>query len=333
MLALLPLILLPCLPGDPPPTLASKPLLEEDAQVVRLAASEKGATLLLATAKGHVAAWNVAKVTQLWRNEPGGWTDHREARSEQDPPFVRALEVGDKFAFLCRTLPIVSVHSLDVATGKETSNYMSIPDIGVGVVAIRCDPRDRWAWLACESGRLARHIPNGGSRAYNFRSVPNKPRSLAYDADASLVAVGGADGTVRFANASSATVDDEKVLKGPDSALTALDFAAKGTLLLGGSENGEMTIWTVATGKPRPALKVGDAAVKHLLVHPKGKWFVTGDAAGSVKVWSVDKGELLATLACDGAIGVRALAFVDGGKQLAGAMGGKTVVTWDVAKL
>src|SRR5688572_12242503 len=156
MLALLLSLLLPFLSGDPPPTLASKPLLEEDAQIVRLAANEKGQTLLLATSKGNVAAWSVAKATQLWRNEPGGYADHHEAASEQDAPFVRVLEVGDKFAFLTRSQPMPVVSSLEVATGKERS-YMTLPRMNVGIAGIRCDPRDRWAWVATEDGALARY--------------------------------------------------------------------------------------------------------------------------------------------------------------------------------
>jgi WD40 repeat protein len=211
---------------------------------------------------------------------------------------------------------------------------MLVPDPAVQIVGLCCDPRDRWAWMALENGVLARYAPNAGKQSYSSRPLKGvKLRSLAYDADASLIAAGGADGTIRFVNASSASVDDDKVFKGPETALIAMDFANKGALLLAATDKGDVLVWNVATGKLRQTLHASDAALRQVLVHPKNKWFATGDATGSVKLWSVDKGEPVATLTADGASKVFALVFLDGAKSLAGAVGGKSVVVWDVAKL
>jgi WD40 repeat protein len=316
-----------------PITLAAKPLAECEGKVVRLAANEKGLTLLIATEQGNVAAWDVAKPAFTWRNAPGGLNNHSPAATEKDVPFLRALGVGDKFAFLGRGLP--SPFSLDVATGKESSNYMAlVSDPSVQIVALCCDSRDRWTWMAFENGVLARFVPNGGSAAYNRVELKNVHiGSLAYDADATLIAAGGGDGSIHFVNASSAKLDEAKVFKGTEAELVAMDFANNGALLLGANVKGDVCVWNVATGKVRQTVHASDAPLRKLIVHPKNKWFVTGDSSGVVKVWSLEKGALLATLTAEGATAVLDLAFIDGAKSLAGAVGGKNVVVWDVSKL
>lgn len=329
------LLALPLL-GAPPEAKAiteipSKTLVECDSAPVCLATNEKGTALLVATEHGHVTAWNFAKAAFSWRNEPGGSNDHHNATSSMDVPYPRALAVGDKFAFFGRGLPLPS--SLDVATGKETDDYLMLGAPGDQIVGLTCDPKDRWAWLALDSGVLVRYAPNSKT-SYSRRSLKDvKVRSLAYDADASLVAAGSTTGTIHFVNASSANIDDDKLFKGPESPVTTLDFANKGALLLAGNEKGDVFVWTVATGKQKQAVKVGDAALTRVVVHPKNRWFVTGDASGLVKAWSLDKGEHVATFKADGATKVLDLEFVDGGKTLVGALGGRSIVMWDVAKL
>lgn len=320
------LLVLPLL-SAPPETkaiveLAGKPLLECDTKVLLIAANEKGTLLLVGTEQGEVGAWNVTKSAFAWRNPP----------LHALGTLMRGLGVGDKFAFVSRGEP--SASAIDVATGKETSGYMALQlDLSVPMVDLRCDPKDRWVWIAFENGVLGRLTP-GSPSAYSRRSLKDvKVSSIAYDADASLVAVGSAKGTIHFVNSSSANVDDDKVFKGPESPVGSLDFASKGTLLLAGNEKGEVVVWTVATGKQKQTVKTGDAALTRIVVHPKNKWFATGDATGLVKAWSVDKGEPLATFKADGAVKVFDLEFVDGGKSLVGALGGKSIVTWDVSKL
>lgn len=52
-----------------------------------------------------------------------------------------------------------------------------------------------------------------------------------------------------------------------------------------------------------------------------------------MKAWSVDKGEPTGTFKADGAVKVFDLEFVDNGKSLVGAVGGTSIVVWDVSKL
>ena len=161
----------------------------------------------------------------------------------------------------------------------------------------------------------------------------SRPRCATLDADLGTLAIGCADGSVHFADMSSAKIDEDKVLKGGGAPLTAIGFANKGMLLVTGNEKGELTVWHVPTGKVKHTIAASEGAITAIAIHPKGKWFASGDAKGVVKLWSLDKGELITTLSADGATKVQGLVFLDGGKSLAGALGGKSVAVWDVAKL
>lgn len=327
-------VLLLGLAGDKTPvTIAAKPLFECEAKVVRLASDPKGSVVCAALAPGNVCCWSLAKSAFAWKTEPQGFTDHSPADSEKHPAFVRALDVGEKTAFFCVGTPVP--HSVDLASdGKVNTNYISNPSgMAEEIVGVTCDARDRWTWTGWANGQLVRCIPNGGSGSYNMRALKGaRLRCLAYDGETTVLAAGCDDGKIRFVDASSANVDDDKVLPG-EGKLVAMAFANKGTTLLAASESGDVVAWNVATKKPRFTLRASDAAIRAIIVHPKQKWFATGDALGAVKVWAIDKGAPIGTLNADGASKVHGLAFADGGKALAGALGGKTVVAWDVSKL
>lgn len=332
MLPTLILCLSPLFALDAKPILdvPSKALFECDSTVLRVAANDKGVALVAATDKGEVVCWNTTKSLFTWRNPAGGGSDMGAAVHES-VLIPRALDVGDEVAFLGSGVP--RPVSLDMEKGKESSGYMLLADPSAVIVELCCDPKDRWAWMGLSSGTIVRYVPGGGSQ-YSRRSIAGITiTALANDADASLLAVGCSKGTIHFANSSSANLVDDKVLKGPEIALKALHFASKGTVLLAGNEKGDVLVWNVGTGKVRQTVHASDAAITRIVVHPKNKWFVTGDAAGVVKKWTLDDGAHSATFTCEGATTVHDLEFANGGKTLVGALGGKSVVAWDVSKL
>lgn len=309
-------------------------IAECEMPIVCIASDEKGANLLVATERRDARLWSVAKGAFVWQTEPFDRKSTADDISKKVQFSVRALDLSSKYALVATGM--AAPECFAVTDGKSTGGFITLSlDFEKRPVAALCDPRDRWVWVIIENGVIARYAPTDGVRSYSKRTMKDgsQPRCATLDADLGTLAIGCADGSVHFADMSSAKIDEDKVLKGSGSPLVDLEFANKGVLLVTGSEKGELTLWHVPTGKAKQTITASEAALTALAISPKGKFVATGDAKGVVKLWSLDKLEPLMTLPADGATKVQGLVFLDAGKSLAGALGGKSVVVWDVAKL
>lgn len=295
----------------------------------RIAADDKGALLCVATDAGELRAWDLAQAKFVHTLAPPG---AKEQLVDEATHMRRAreLEFGGKHLFVARG--IAGVESFELPSWKQAPGYLAASfDPATPVVGLECDPRDKWAWLALADGVLMRYVPGAGSGVYSRRKLENvKLGALACDWDASLLAAGCADGSIRFVNTSSASVDDDKKLEPSKAAITALEFAAKGTILVVAAADKSLRTWNVGPGKMRHTLAENASVVRRLFVDAKGKLVAAGDDAGSVNVWSLETGKLRATFTRPGAGPVGGLALVAKGKTLAVADGGTNVVLWDM---
>lgn len=295
-----------------------------ESAITHAAVDAAGDLLVVATAKGEVRAWDLAKGEFVWtlsRKELGGV-----------PIGTRGLAVGQKFALWTESIP--APKTLDLRDGTITTSHMLLGIMADDKVAtpigLTLDAKDRWCWLALREGRVVRYTP-GSSAAYNARAVEGALlTAIAGDGDMS-VALGCEDGAIRFVNASSAEVDEKKVLREHTTAITALAFVGKAGPLVSGSKDGEMRVWNLSAGKPKARWKVSELAPLRIAVHPKGKWTVTGDEGGSLKAWGLEKGEEIGTFPPDSGKATTAVIFIDGGKQLIASRGGTSMQLFDVS--
>lgn len=312
-------------PASAPVPSAPRVVADCGAPITHAAVDATGSTLVVALASGELRAWNLAKDEFTWTSPP----------PERDPmPALspNGLAVGQKYAIWTPMTP--APRSVDLRKGASPTEHMLI---GVGdkgpfqAVGLTCDPKDRWAWLAFREGVVVRYTP-GAANAYNRRAIEGAvPTSIAGDGD-ETIAVGCEDGSIRFVGASSADVDEKKVLREHAAAVTALAFAGKSGSLVSGAKDGAVIVWNVANGKTKARLAAGEHAVRALAVHPKGKWAAIGDTTGAVKVLGIEKGDVLLDLPTEAGKPVAALLLVDGGKGLAIARGGNDVRIHDASK-
>ena len=87
------------------------------------------------------------------------------------------------------------------------------------------------------------------------------------------------------------------------------------------SDEGELRLWEVATGKTFANPTAGDGMVMSIVFSPDGTKLASANQIGTVDVWEVATGKKLATIATGGAIspfpGSHSLAFSPDGKKLA----------------
>ncbi len=203
--------------------------------------------------------------------------------------------------------------------------------LGASAGAILMDPKDRWVWLGSSDGSVARlkiDSINGWSR----RAVKNRGvTALAVDPKGNDLAIGGADGTVRFVGNKSCSIDEKAVFEGHKSAVTVLAWHPKGKMIASADGGGQILLRDRRSGKLRRALAVTGQEVTCLIYHPKGTWIAAGDGSGSVWIWSPKNGTLLAkTTIGDGTMKVTGLVVLDKGKRLIASVD-KSLYSMDVA--
>ena len=115
-------------------------------------------------------------------------------------------------------------------------------------------------------------------------------------------------------------------------AVSAAAFSPDGKTLAAVTEDLEVKLWEVATGKEQTTLKGRMTADAWCAVFsPDGKWLATGNADGTINLWDVTTGKQRASFKGH-TESVYALAYSADGKVMASGSKDKTIKLWDVAK-
>ncbi len=283
-----------------------------EARIVRMAVSDDEKTLVTADRDGFVQAWDLAKGESLWIVETA-------------PAPIAALDVGED---------LVAFHH-----GMTTAGFLKLEDgeaeQGIGgttaMHASRClaiDPKDRWVWVGTDTGGLTRLTP-GNVHGWSNRGLDNgKVTCLAMDAKGKTLAAGGEDGTVRFVDAKSASVDDKRILD-LGSPVVALAIDPKGKSIAAATKNGQVQVWKTKGKKAELTLGEESSGIQAVAFHPKGTQIVTGGSDGKITFWDSKKGTVLGELQVTR--DVVAVAFVDKGEGLLVATESESVGLWDLS--
>jgi WD40 repeat protein len=121
---------------------------------------------------------------------------------------------------------------------------------------------------------------------------------------------GGMTATIRGNTVVLRTPEERSVLQGHRARVLDAAFSPDGTLLATGSKDGDVRLWTIATGDSRPLTH--NSAVRAVAFSPDGRWLVT--AAGRVGLWDPDNGLVVRLQGHDGP--VTAIAFDPSGRNI-----------------
>jgi len=320
-MACLHLLAVPCLllTLQDTPSVPRRVLVEHTVPFQDAALAPDGKVLVALDRSGGLRAWELGTGTLLWKVQAAVGPGCR-------------IDVGGERIVVMPGLAVARSYALeDGEEGKDVAG----PNAADVATCVAADDRDRWAWIGTETGVLTRVIPReqGG---WSTRPVRNGGVTcLAQDPRGKVLAVGGRDGTVRFVNPSSASVDDRKVFEGRAVAIAALAFDGKGTSLVAGDANGGLRLWVGNSGKSRWVVEGRGAAVTSLAFQPRGKWIAVGYANGVLELRDPEAGELRATLSPEGPDGVVKLIAadeLDKGKTLVVSLG-KQLALWDLAQV
>jgi hypothetical protein len=299
----------------PAPAVSVRTIAATSSPVKRFALDEKQTRIALLTVDEQISLVQRANDKPVW------------SHANENP----SIDIAIGGEFVIAGMTIASYSAFELESGRPVT-AVGAPDVFAASTCVAVDPKGRWVWLGSEKDALQR-VTAADAWAWSRRGLSHGgSTAMALSADGDLLAVAGADRTLRFVNSKSAQVDDKKVFEGLESPALTLAFDSKSALLASTGEDKVVRIWAVASGKTKAKLVGHEGIVRALAFDPKGR-LAAGDEKGVVKIWSVDKGEVLFELPNAGGGAVTDLEFVDKGKALLGACGVNGLLLWDLSKL
>ena len=172
------------------------------------------------------------------------------------------------------------------------------------------------SWVALLNGSEPRLLQNN-----------TNPLSLAFNADGSRLAVGGADGSINlWALETGTTVG---TLGGHTGAVNAL--AAQGDRLASGGADGSVRLWNWTTGAAETPLAGHTGAVTALSFGANGARLASGSADGTIRLWHLDDPGAAADVLQSGPI--RDLSFAGESHTLLSTGADQNVQVWSLDAL
>lgn len=229
---------------------------------------------------------------------------------------TRARPRPDVSAIVLDSRTLGTVATLAGQSGIVASAAFS----GDGARLATASPEGVWLWDLASSRELRRWP--GGRAA----------RGVSLSRDGALVAAGYAPspsdrgaGLLIWPAPAVAGADRPPIMTSSVAA-TVVAFAAGGTRIVSGDDEGLVRVWDVGSGRPVATLRGHDAAVQSLAVSPDGHRLASAGADRTVRIWNLDTGELLLTLRVGAS--VQSVAFSADGERLAAGILGGPIRVW-----
>lgn len=253
----------------------------------------------LAVLKGHTAGvWDVAfspdgktiasgsvdNTLRLWNVSQA-----RLLRTMQGHPFPVLRVV---YAYNGATLLTGSTDGLlrgwDVASGRLTRTYEGHTGWITGLDVAR---DGRWYASSAEDSTVRLWRPSNRTSEEIIDEGMTGVRSVVFAPDASAIAWGEGDGTVRVRTLSGIW---RGALKMGSQPCRSLQFSPDGELLASGMEDGLIRIWRMDDGTLLQTLYGHTGAINGLAFSLEGGWLVSASQDGTLRLWRFENGSFLA---------------------------------------
>ena len=118
-------------------------------------------------------------------------------------------------------------------------------------------------------------------------------------------------------------------LIGHSNEVYSVAISPDGQILVSGSVDKKIKLWSMPDGKPLKTLPAHQDKVMSVAISPDGRIIASGSKDGSIKLWNLKTGQLLRALSGHSEY-VLSVAFSPDGQTIATSSADKTVKLWDV---
>ena len=297
------------------------PLVGNQDWVLALAFSPTGSTLASGARDGSVRLWDL-RTLPATPTTLGGLAG--EVRSLAFSPDGQSLAAGGDD-------PAVSVWAMPTPSVPATIAL----DRAVSIDVVAFDPDGQLhamgsgsdqALLLWEPGEEVAPVSLTGSQ--NWRAA-----SAAFDAEGTMLAVGGGDGSVRLWDVTEPTAPPD-VLRIPDprAVIASVAFDARGRYLAGVSHaDGGVWLWEPEASSEPTFLRGHENVATAVLFSPDSRMLASGSGDKTVRLWDMAEPSVPAVLRGH-TDAVRSVAFRPAGNALASGGRDGTVRLWDLAR-
>lgn len=293
------------------------------AQVI--AVSRDGKTLAIATAKGDVRLWDIAKAKEQSTFHVG--------HSTNEAINAMAFSPDDK------TLAIAGLKGRmeiwDVATGKRVVNCVGH---GISVARIQFSPDGKTLYSGGNDGTQREAI--GNIRVWDAETGKEKAllkghrgaiNGLSLSADGKVLASACFMGDIKIWNTETLKDINATANNGPVRIIYSAAISPDGKRLLTGGQNTKVTVWDVASLLPVGEFEGHKATIARVAFSPDGKLAVSEDTLQRISIWDPKTFREFDQFPFAGVFGC---AITPDSKMLIGcSKKDGAVQTWDLVKL
>ncbi|MFT5200117.1 MAG: hypothetical protein ACI87O_002791 [Planctomycetota bacterium] len=321
-------LVLQAAPKAPAPTT----LFTDKSPLVNMIASLPGDTIFAQT-WSSVTAFKRKDGSELWKSgrivleiQEGPVPKKADFAKRLPAPMLAA---SSKHLFVGTNTMLPSFQSYDLETGEKGTSQGGT-DFKKHATCMLTNKNGTYVYFGIENIGVSR-MGVGNVDDWSRRGTDNGGVTcFALDKKEKVIAMGGSDGSVRYINFTSASLDKKKHHKTGMGPISAIRFAKKGKSVLVGNEKGEVQVLNTSKGKQLLTLEGPNSAVRWIRVQAKNKWAVVGYANGKLRFFELKKGtQLLELEHPEAKLGIVGLALGDKDQTLLSA-GGKTVLSWDL---
>jgi WD40 repeat protein len=208
--------------------------------------------------------------------------------------------------------------------------------LGFAEVSTRCvafSPDGKTLAVVGFDNEVAFWDTSTGKKQRTFAPGLQHLQRVAFSPDGKTLAVSGLDDAILW----DVTKDKARTtLKGHDGLVHRLAFSSDGkSLVTADTKSAKVTVWDVATGKPKLELDPDKTMVRDIggaVLSPDGKTLAIAGFSLYVHLWDVDKGVEWGRLAMTEFAQIDSLAFSPDGSIIVAGCGDGAVRIWDMPK-